>query len=141
MSTEHFPQNVTVDSNTTQIVPRYVETDQGGVVHHTVYPIYFEVGRTELLRDNGLAYSELEKAGVFFVVSDMTVKYRRPAFYDEKLLLITTCTKTTNARVEHHYELKRAETGVTLAEGTTTLACIDKQGKVCRMPEFMFPED
>ncbi|MHC4553290.1 MAG: acyl-CoA thioesterase [Planctomycetota bacterium] len=135
-----FPDCTSIDEHTIQIVPRYSETDQAGVVHHTVYPVWFEMGRTELLRVNGLAYSQLEKAGVFFVVADLTAKYRRPCFYDETLDLTTVCSKITAARVEHTYTLKRAETGVVLAEGTSILACVDRNGKPQRMPEFMYPE-
>jgi len=58
---------------------RYVETDQAGVVHHSVYPIWFEMGRTELLRAAGLAYKDLEAAGIFFVAVELFVKYHRPA--------------------------------------------------------------
>ncbi len=134
-----FPDCTSVDECTITIVPRYSETDQAGIVHHTVYPVWFEMGRTELLRANGLAYSELEKAGVFFVISSLTAKYRRPCFYDEQLDLITTCSRITSARVEHSYQLKRANTGVLLAEGTSVLACVDKQGRVRRTPKFMFP--
>jgi acyl-CoA thioester hydrolase len=63
-----FPERLTVYSHSITIVPRYAETDKGGVVHHSVYPVWFEMGRTELLRANGLAYKDLEKAGIFFVV-------------------------------------------------------------------------
>lgn len=136
-----FPERTTVNSHTITIIPRYCETDQAGVVHHTVYPIWFEMGRTELLRENGLAYSKLEKAGTFFVVADLTVKYRRPAYYDEQLHLTTECTKITPARVEHTYTLKRASTGLLLAQGTSILACVDPEGKVRRIPSFMYPDE
>jgi len=134
-----FPDCTKIASHTITVIPRYSETDQAGVVHHTVYPVWFEMGRTELLRANGLAYSELEKKGVYFVVSELTLKYRRPAFYDEKLDLVTSCTKITNARVEHSYRLLRQSTGVLLAEGASILACVDAQGRPRRMPEFMYP--
>ncbi len=134
-----FPDCTSIAEHTITITPRYSETDQAGIVHHTVYPIWFEMGRTELLRANGLAYSELEKAGVFFVISELTAKYRRPCFYDEALELITSCSRITPGRVEHTYTLKRPETDIVLAEGTSTLACVDKQGRVRRMPKFMYP--
>lgn len=136
-----FPDCTKIAEHTITIIPRYSETDQAGVVHHTVYPVWFEMGRTELLRVNGLAYSQLEKAGTFFVVAELTAKYRRPCFYDEQLELTTTCSRITNARVEHSYQLKRAETGVLLAEGTSILACVDKSGRPQRMPEFMYPSE
>ncbi len=132
-----FPERTTVQSNMITITPRYNETDQGGVVHHSIYPVYFELGRTELLRANGLAYKDLEEAGVFFVIAELYVKYRRPAFYDEHLELETTCTNVTASKVEHSYRL--SHNGELLAEGKSVLACIDKAGKVRRMPEFMYP--
>ena len=135
-----FSRRATIQSHTITIVPRYAETDQGGVVHHSVYPVWFEMGRTELLRANNVAYKELEKAGVFFVVAELHVKYRRPAGYDEKLELETSCSKVSISRVEHIYKLTRCSDGVILAEGSSILACVDAQGKVCRMPEFMYPE-
>ncbi|MHC4498476.1 MAG: acyl-CoA thioesterase, partial [Planctomycetota bacterium] len=82
-----FPKRTTIKTHTITIAARYAETDQGGVVHHSVYPVWFEMGRTELLRANGLAYKDLEKAGVFFVVAELCVKYRQPAKYDEQLQL------------------------------------------------------
>lgn len=136
-----FPEKTTIDRFTITIVPRYCETDQAGVIHHTVYPIWFEMGRTELLRANGLAYSELEKAGIYFVVTELNIKYHRPALYDEKLELTTTCTNVSTARVEHSYCLKRQSTSLLLAEGNSTLACVDAQGKVRRMPGFMYPAE
>lgn len=137
---ESFPNCTKIQSHAIEIVPRYCETDQAGVIHHTVYPVWFEMGRTELLRVNGLAYSDLEKSGIYFVVAELTCKYRRPAFYDEKLDLVTECSRITSARAEHRYTLKRQSTGVILVEGTSVLACVDKQGKPRRMPGFMYPE-
>ncbi|MBW8036061.1 MAG: acyl-CoA thioesterase [Planctomycetes bacterium] len=131
-----LPEKTTITSYTITIIPRYCETDQAGVVHHTVYPIWLEMGRTELLRENGLAYSLLEKNGTFFVVADLNIKYRRPAYYDEKLDLNTAITKVTSARVEHSYSLKNAS-GIILAEAKTTLACVDSKGALQKMPPFM----
>jgi len=122
-------------SHTITVVPRYCETDQAGVVHHTVYPVWFEMGRTEWLRASGMAYRDLEKDGVFFVVVQLTVKYHRPAYYDEPLELTTTCTKVSTARVEHTYRLTRRPTGLLLAEGATVLACLDADGRPRRVPE------
>jgi acyl-CoA thioester hydrolase len=133
-----FPERTAIQSHTITIVPRYSETDQGGVVHHSVYPVWFEMGRTELLRVNKIAYKDLEKAGVFFVVAELGVKYRRAARYDEKLHLETSCSKVSAGRVEHIYKLTRDS--VILAEGSSVLACVDAGGRVRRMPEFMYPQ-
>jgi acyl-CoA thioester hydrolase len=135
-----FPNRATIQSHTITIVPRYSETDQGGVVHHSVYPVWFEMGRTELLRVNGMAYKELEEAGVLFVVAELNIKYRRPAKYDEKLQLETSCSKVSASRVEHIYKLTRCSDGVILAEGSSVLACVNAQSEICRVPEFMYPE-
>ena len=128
---------MTVKKHNITIVPRYSETDQAGVVHHTVYPVWFEMGRTELLRANGYAYRDLEKAETFFVVAELKVKYRQPAVYDEKLELTTTCTKITPARIKHSYILKRPDRSEILVEGKTVLACVDADGKIRRVPDFM----
>jgi acyl-CoA thioester hydrolase len=135
-----FSGRTTVQSNTITIVPRYAETDKAGVVHHSVYPVWFEMGRTELLRANGLAYKDLEETGVFFVVAELNIKYRRPALYDENLKLQTSCIGVTTSKVEHSYKLTREDNEVVLAEGTSILACVDFEGKARRIPEFMYPE-
>lgn len=132
-------ERIKIMSYTITIVPRYNETDQAGVVHHSVYPVWFELGRTELLRANSVAYKDLEAAGYFFVVAEIHIKYRRPARYDEQLLLETTCSKVTVSRVEHKYRLTRKENGLLLAEGSSILACVNPDGSVRRMPEFMYP--
>ena len=134
-----FPERMTVQTHTITIVPRYAETDKGGVVHHSVHPVWFEMGRTELLRANGLAYRDLEEAGVFFVVVRLQIKYRQPALYDEKLELQTTCSLVTPGKVEHIYTLRRSRDGVVLAEGTSTLACVNSQGRIRRVPDFFQP--
>jgi acyl-CoA thioester hydrolase len=134
-----FPKRMTVQSHTIPIVPRYAETDKAGVVHHSVYPVWFEMGRTELLRANGIAYKDLEEAGVSFVVAKLFIKYRRPAMYDEKLQLETHCSAVTAGKVEHSYRLTRSSDGLLLAEGSTVLARVNSEGKVRRIPEFMYP--
>jgi acyl-CoA thioester hydrolase len=137
-----FPDATKILSHTITIVPRYHETDQGGVVHHCVFPVWFEMGRTELLRVNGLAYKDLEASGVFFVVAELNIKYRRPAHYDEHLSLTTVCSKVTAAKVEHTYALTNpGKHNIVLAEGSSILACVDTDGKVRRMPSFMYPEE
>lgn len=130
-----------MQSHTITVVPRYAETDKGGVVHHSVYPVWFEMGRTELLRADGIAYRDLEAQGIFFVVAEMRIKFRRPAFYDEELLLETTCSNITPGKVEHTYRLTRRSTGVLLAEGSSVLACVNAEGKIRRVPEFIFPKE
>lgn len=133
-----FPEKITIASYTIAISARYSETDQAGVVHHSVYPVWFEMGRTELLRANKLAYKDLESAGVLFVVAELFIKYRRPAFYDEELELETSCSKVTASRIEHTYRLTRKSDSLLLAEGSSILACVDSDGKIRRIPAFMY---
>jgi len=135
-----FPECLTIDRHRIRVVPRYAETDQAGVVHHSVFPVWFEMGRTELLRANGLAYTALEAAGVFFVIAEIHVKYRRPAYYDDKLELETFCSKVTAGAIEHKYRLTRPGDSMLLAEATTLLACVSSEGKIRRMPKFMYPK-
>jgi len=90
---------------------------------------------------NGKAYKDLEKAGMFFVVAELHIKYRSPAEYDEKLHLETICSNVTVSKIEHTYKLSRASDGVLLAEGFSILACVDANGKIQRIPEFMYPKE
>jgi acyl-CoA thioester hydrolase len=118
-----------------EIRVRYQETDGQGRVHHANYLTWFELGRVELLRASGHSYRELEVAGIFLVVAELTVRYFLPAFFDDVLRLCTTTVRAKGARVEHRYEVFRGSD--LLAEGTTTVACIDRNGRVARLPEWL----
>src|SRR5438034_7510035 len=118
-----------------QIRVRYAETDRMGLLHHANYLVYFEQGRTELLRAQGLAYRDLEDQGYLLVLTKAQVRYRSPARYDDLLTLRTTLVRTTHVKIEHRYELLRGSE--LLAEGETTLACIDRNGKVQALPEML----
>src|SRR5580698_2789304 len=99
---------------------RYAETDRMGLLHHANYLVYFEQARTELLREQGLTYKDLEDAGFLLVLTKVEVRYKQPARYDELLTIRTTVVGTTPIRIEHKYEVLRE--GQLLAEGNTTLA-------------------
>jgi acyl-CoA thioester hydrolase len=118
-----------------QIRVRYAETDRMGLLHHANYLVYFEQGRTELLRSLGLTYKELEDQGHLLVLSKVEVRYRSPARYDDLLTLKTTVVRTTAVRIDHRYDLYRD--GTLLAEGTSTLACVDREGRLQSLPEFL----
>ncbi|MEM9701379.1 MAG: thioesterase family protein [Planctomycetota bacterium] len=122
-------------SHTTQIRVRYAETDAMGVLHHGVHLIYFEIGRTEALREIGGSYAEVEKSGRFLIMVEATVKYRSPARYDDLLTLTTTVSRVTPAKLEHTYELHRDQT--LIATGRTVLACVDADGKVHRVSDAL----
>ena len=114
---------------------RYAETDRMGLLHHANYLVYFEQGRTELLRSCGLTYKELEDQGFLLVLSKVEVRYRSPARYDDLLTLKTTVVRTTAVRIDHRYELFRE--GTLLAEGTSTWACVDRDGRLQELPPFL----
>jgi acyl-CoA thioester hydrolase len=118
-----------------EIRVRYQETDGQGRVHHANYLTWFELGRVELLRAAGHSYRELEAVGVYLVVAEVSVRYYVPALFDDLLRLRTTTVRAKGARIEHRYEVCRGEE--LLAEGTTTVACIDRNGRVTRLPEWL----
>src|SRR5262249_2074839 len=114
---------------------RYAETDRMGLVHHANYLVYFEQGRTELLRSQGLAYKDFEDQGYLLVITRAEVRYRSPARYDDLLTLRTTVARTTAVRIDHRYELLRE--GTLIAEGSTPLACVDREGRVQALPTIL----
>jgi acyl-CoA thioester hydrolase len=118
-----------------QIRVRYAETDRMGLLHHANYLVYFEQARTELLRDVGKTYKDLEDAGFFLVVAKMEVRYRLPAHYDDVLTVRTTVTKASPVRLEHRYEVVRA--GAVICEETSTLDCVGRDGKLQAMPDWL----
>jgi acyl-CoA thioester hydrolase len=117
---------------------RYPEVDAMGYVHHSRYLQYFEMGRVELLRSMGRSYADLEREGVFFVVVKAECRYKAPARYDEELTLTTRVTKQTHVRLDHAYELKRGQT--LLAEATTTIACVGRDGQLQQIPDYLQPK-
>jgi acyl-CoA thioester hydrolase len=114
---------------------RYAETDRMGLLHHANYLVYFEQGRTELLRSIGRSYRDLEDQGYLLVLTKCEVRYRSPARYDDQLTLRTIVVRTTAVRIDHRYEVRRD--GVLVAEGTTTLACVDRDGRVQALPDYL----
>ena len=111
---------------------RYVECDPMSFAHHSAYPVWFEMARTELLRARGSSYRDIEAEGYFFVVARLSVRYRRPARYDDELVVEVTAAESSGAKLEHTYAVKRG--GELLATAETTLACVDREGKMVRMP-------
>jgi acyl-CoA thioester hydrolase len=115
-----------------QIRVRYQETDAMGRVHHASFITYFEIGRTELLRATGKTYRQFEEQGLMLVVTEISCEYFEPALYDDLLTVRTTTASAKGARIEHHYEVFRGET--LLARGHSVVACVDRMGKVRRLP-------
>jgi acyl-CoA thioester hydrolase len=121
-----------------QIRVRGADSDANGFLHPAKYLVYFEEGRTELARQIGLSYRDMEDRGQLMVVIRAQVRYHRPALVDDLLLLRTTVARATRFKLEHHYELFRdAEI---LAEADVTLACVNREGQVQPLPECLQPQ-
>lgn len=116
----------------TQITVRYAETDMMGVVYHGSYLPWFEVGRTTLLKEHGLPYRELEASGYYLPVLEVSVKYVRPAQYDDTVRIVTTLAEKPTLRIRLSYQVFRGDT--LLATGQTLHAFIDREGRPVRPP-------
>ena len=114
---------------------RYAECDPMGVAHHTAYPVWFEMGRTELLRNGGLSYRDLERQGVMIAVVKLSVQYKRPARYDDLLVLRTTISGSRRATIDHAYELRLDGRLITTA--STTVVCLDSDGRPRPLPDAL----
>jgi acyl-CoA thioester hydrolase len=123
--------------NETKIRVRYGETDQMGVVYHANYAVYFEVGRTEWLRELGLSYSGMEADGIMLPVISLAINYKNSARYDEVLKVKTKLKKRPTASIEFEYEL-RNESDVLLATGSTILAFMNvEKNRPTRCPKYI----
>jgi acyl-CoA thioester hydrolase len=105
-----------------------------GVVYHANYFIWFEVGRTDLLRGAGWSYRELEAEGVSLPMIEAHCEYRLPARYDDELEIRTNGAVLTHVRVEFTYEILRIADGALLVTGHTIHASLDRDGRPCRLP-------
>jgi acyl-CoA thioester hydrolase len=113
---------------------RYGETDKMSVVHHSVYPLYFEEARTELMRALGYAYSEIESAGTWFPLTDIGISFFRGARYDDLLVLEARLTELGRVRFRIDYRVLLEETGEVLAEGFTKHASTNSELRPRRLP-------
>ena len=120
-------------SHEIEVRARYPECDPMGVVHHTVYPIWFEMGHTEMLRAAGGDYRALEASGVFLAVVRLEVRFRRPARYDDLLRVRTELLAAGPVKIEHSYAIFRGDD--LLVDGRTTLACLDRDGRARAVPD------
>jgi acyl-CoA thioester hydrolase len=116
---------------------RYVECDPMGYMHHSHYLPMFEMGRTELLRQTGMSYRELEARDVLFAVTTIAVKFKRPARYDDELELVTHIVRQTHVRIDHAYEMYNKATRELLCTAESTVACINRKGELQPIPEFL----
>jgi acyl-CoA thioester hydrolase len=130
---------------------RYCECDPMGVVHHASYWPWLEMGRTELLRQSGVSYAQLEAEGVFLVIVEIAGKYRRPGRYDDLLEVRTRWVGGSAVKIKHEYEVVRLEAGKgpgsveppaggepeVLMVASTTIACVGRNGRVRELPGWL----
>ena len=109
--------------STTEIRVRYSETDKMGFVYHGNYPAYYEIGRTELMREFNLLYKDLENQGILMPVKDLGITFTKPAFYDEILTIETSIEKMPAATIRFDYKIFN-ESNSLINEGYTILAFI-----------------
>jgi len=122
-----------------EIRVRYKEADPMGVLHHANYFMYFEMGRIEMLRASGGDYRKMEEEGLLIVVVKAECRFRAPARFDDVLKLRTRVKRITQAKIEHEYRLTRD--GDELAVAQTTVACVDRNGKIQPIPEYLQQDD
>ena len=118
----------------TRLRVRYAETDRMGVVYYANYLVWFEVGRTEWLRQTGWTYREMERDGISLPVIEAHCEYRQPARYDDEIGVATRGTLLTPVRIRFDYEVARIADGAVAAVGHTVHAGVDATGKPCRLP-------
>jgi acyl-CoA thioester hydrolase len=114
---------------------RYAETDQMGVVYHTNYLVWCEIGRTELIRAlSGVSYAALEAQGVALAVAELSIRYHGAARYDNLIRVRTTMTEARSRSVTFEYLITNADTGERLASARTVLVSLDAKGRPTTMP-------
>ena len=114
---------------------RFAETDQMGIVHHSVYPIYFEEGRSAFSREHGVPYSSLEQMGYSLALSELNIRYLSPARYDEVIKVRTWIDRLLSRGIDFQYEVLRAASDELLVTGQSKQICVDRQGQVRQLPE------
>lgn len=118
----------------TTVRVRYAETDRMGYVYYGNYSQYYEVGRVEALRDLGFSYKKMEDSGIMLPVLEFSIKYFKPAFYDDLLTVVTIIKEIPSTRIYFEYEMYNQKNEL-LNKGDTTLVFVDiKSGKPCKPP-------
>ena len=114
---------------------RYAETDQMQIVHHANYIVWMEEGRSEFMRASGADYAEVERGGHLFAVTGVQVRYLASAHYGERVTVRTWIEELRSRTLTFGYEIVNASNGTLLVTGQSEHVCIDRQGRVTRIPE------
>lgn len=113
---------------------RYAETDQMGVVYHANYLVWCEIGRTDFIRRAGKSYADLEREGVLLAVSDASLRFHASARYDDPVQVFTSLQAVGSRGMTFAYRIVRADSGSTLVTANTSLVCINRDGRLSRLP-------
>ena len=117
----------------TLIRVRYGETDQMGYVHHGNYPLYYEEGRTEMLRSVGLSYRAMEEKGIIMPVRELQIKFIEPVRYDDLLRVRIILKEMPTAKIHFYYELYNEQDKL-VNTGETVLVFVDSKTRKPRRP-------
>jgi acyl-CoA thioester hydrolase len=113
---------------------RYAETDQMGVVYHTNYLVWCEVGRTDFIRQRGMSYADMERSGVGLAVSELTARFHAAARYDDAVRVRTTLAEIRSRGITFDYLITDVATGRRLVTARTALVSIDATGRPMALP-------
>jgi acyl-CoA thioester hydrolase len=113
---------------------RYAETDQMGVVYHTNYLIWCEMGRTDFIRRRGMSYADIERGGTLLAVSELTARFLGAARYEEMIRVETTLTSIQSRAIVFDYLIQNGDSGARLVTARTTLISVDSSGRPKAMP-------
>jgi len=113
---------------------RYAETDQMGVVYHSEYLVWCEVGRTEFIRALGLPYAEMERRGARLAVADASLRYHAPARYDDLVRVETTLTQVRSRAITFDYLIRHVQSDTRLVSARTMLVSLDGEGRPAPLP-------
>jgi acyl-CoA thioester hydrolase len=122
-------------SSVSTVRVRYAETDKMGVVYYANYLVWFEVGRTDLLRSLGWSYREMELEGISLPVIEAHCEYQRPARYDDEIEIRTEGRLLSPVRMEFQYHVVRKRDDTISATGRTVHAALGPSGRPCRLPD------
>jgi len=115
---------------------RYSECDPMGLAHHSNFPVWFEMARTELLREHGVAYRDIESRGLYFVVARLNIRFRKPARYDDVLRVHVAERPAGGIKLEHAYDVRQVD-GTQVVSGESTLVCVDESGRPRAVPDSL----
>ena len=113
---------------------RYAETDAMGFVHHAVYLVWFEEGRSEFIRAQGWSYADIERSGYFLVASDLRAKYLKAARYDQRVTVQTWLAEVKSRQLTFACRVLDADSGADFFNASLKLICLNAQGAVTRIP-------